>query len=82
MDTGSVVPSVLGSGAVAEPALFGRQRCDVVLFQGLIVAASEYERVPVLLMIVEVFAPSMEGGEMGGFGEYGVEAAVCKIEEG
>lgn len=82
MDTGSVVSSVLGSGAVAKSALFGWQRCDVVFLQGLIVAAFEHERVSVLLMVVEVFAPGMKGGEMGCFGEYGVEAAVCKVEEG
>ena len=82
MDTGSVVLSVLGSGAVAESTLFDRQRCDVFFFQGLIVAASEYERVPVLLMVVEVFAPGVKGGEMGCFGEYSVEATVCEVEEG
>ena len=82
MDTGSVVTPVLGSGAIAESALFGRQNCDVFFFEGLIVAAFEHERVPVLLMIVEVFAPGVEGGEMGCFGEYSVETAVCEVEEG
>ena len=82
MDAGSVVTPVLGSGAVAKSALFGRQSCDVFFFEGLIVAAFEYKRVPVLLLIVEVFAPGVEGGEMGGFVEYGVEAAVCEVEEG
>lgn len=82
MDTGSVVTPVLGSAAVAEVALFGRQRCDVFFFEGLVVAAFEYERVPVLLMVVEVFSPGVEGGKMGCFGEYGVEAAVFEVEEG
>ena len=82
MDAGSVVSSVLGSGAVAEVALFGRQRCDVVFFQGLIVAAFEYECVPVLLLIVEVFAPGVEGGKTGCLGEYGVETAIFEVEEG
>ena len=82
MDAGGVVTPVLGSGAVAESALFGRQSCDVVFFQGLIVAAFEHERVSVLLLVVEVFSPGVEGGEMGCFGEYGVETAVCEVEEG
>ena len=81
MDAGSVVTPVLGSGAVAKLALFGWQSCDVFFFEGLIVAAFEYKRVPVLLLIVEVFAPGMEGGETGCFGDYCVEAAVCKVEK-
>ena len=82
MDAGSVVTPVLGRGAVAESALFGWQRCDVFFFEGLIVAAFEYERVPVLLLVVEVFAPGVEGGKTGCFGDYSVETAVCKVEEG
>ena len=45
MDAGSVITPVLGRGAIAESALFGWQSCDVFFFEGLIVAASEYERV-------------------------------------
>lgn len=82
MDAGSVVTPVLGRGAVAKSALFSWQSCDVFFFEGLIVAAFEYERVPVLLLVIEVFAPGVEGGEMGCFVEYGVEAAVCEVEEG
>lgn len=82
MDTGSVVTPVLGRGAIAESALFGWQSCDGFFFEGLIVAAFEYERVPILLLVIEVFAPGMEGGEMGCFGEYSVETAVRKVEEG
>ena len=82
MDAGSVVTPVLGRGAVAESALFGWQSCDVFFFEGLIVAAFEYEHVPVLLLVVEVFAPGVEGGKTGCFGEYGVETAVCEVEEG
>ena len=82
MDTGSVVTPVLGSGAIAESALVGRQSCDVFFFQGLIVAAFEHERVSVLLLVVEMFAPGVEGGKTGRFGEYGVETAVCEVEEG
>lgn len=82
MDTGSVVTPVLGRGAIAESALFGWQSCDGFFFEGLIVAAFEYERVPILLLVIEVFAPGMEGGEMGCFGDYCVETAVRKVEEG
>ena len=35
-----------------------------------------------MLLVVEVFAPGVEGGETGCFGEYCVETAVCKVEEG
>ena len=82
MDAGSVVTPVLGRGAVAESALFGWQSCDVFFFEGLIVAAFEYEHVPVLLLVVEVFAPGVEGGKTGYFGDYSVETAVCKVEKG
>ena len=82
MDAGSVVTPVLGRGAIAESALFGWQSCDVFFFEGLIIATFEYERVPVLLLVVEMFTPGVEGGEMGCFGEYCVEATVCKVEEG
>ena len=35
-----------------------------------------------MLLVVEVFAPGVEGGKTGCLGDYCVEAAVCKVEEG
>lgn len=81
MDTGGVVAVVLRGGPIAETALCCGQGCDVFFFEGLVVAAFEHEGVAVLLLIIKVFSPGVEGGEAGGFCQHGVEALIFQVQE-